>query len=205
MKKTKKIKDVGPTARLISPEAVAKALGAEEADEKTIRKYMKYPRKFPLESLLSGEDKGMQTYDDRPEVISLFKNIRSSMDELEALLEQCNSYWAYEDMIYRFYHHSFKVYDIQHLTGKITSALRALNPDIALSETFMQIINDGTGKRWKMKDNDRWLKVTRPMLEAFFHSRYFLEMAIEYGKTMDQPPTVMPSGWAALLALYNLR
>jgi hypothetical protein len=43
------------------------------------------------------------------------------------------------------------------------------------------------------------------MLEAFFHARYFLEMAVKYGRELELPPTLLPSGWAALLYLYNLR
>ena len=149
-------------------------------------------------------DEWMEIYDDRPAAISLLNNIRSRMHELEALLEECNSHW-YEDMVYRFYHHSFKVYNLQYSTGKITEALRALNPDAVMTEMFMQIINDGTNNNWSVKDNANWLVATRPILEAFFHARYFLEMAIKYGKTLERPPAVMPRGWAALLELYNLR
>jgi hypothetical protein len=56
-----------------------------------------------------------------------------------------------------------------------------------------------------MEDNRRWLEVTRPMLEAYFHARYFIEMAVRYGDELDAPPASMPSGWAALLYLYDMR
>jgi hypothetical protein len=68
-----------------------------------------------------------------------------------------------------------------------------------------------TPKRWPdpaavgAPHNDRWLSETRPIIEAFFHARYFLEMAVHYGQALDKPPNAMPSGWAALLYLYNLR
>jgi len=42
------------------------------------------------------------------------------------------------------------------------------------------------------------------LLEAFFHARYFLEMAIRYADLSD-PPRPLPSGYAALLYLYGLR
>jgi hypothetical protein len=42
-------------------------------------------------------------------------------------------------------------------------------------------------------------------LEAFFHPRYFLEMAVRYGRKLEAPPTVLPSDWAALLYLFELR
>ncbi len=37
------------------------------------------------------------------------------------------------------------------------------------------------------------------LLEAFFHARYFLEIAMKYGTRLSVAPRVMPSGWAALL------
>ena len=143
--------------------------------------------------------------DDRPEVTRLFSNLKSALSELEALLEECNGHWVYEDHVYRFYHQSFKVYLSQHSTSKIVDKLRALAPDGKFNEWFAQIIADGTGKTFAMEDNENWLRVTRPILEAFFHSKYFLEMAVKYGRSLERPPRSMPSGWAALLYLYDLK
>jgi hypothetical protein len=56
-----------------------------------------------------------------------------------------------------------------------------------------------------MEDNRRWLEATRPIVEAFFHARYFLDMACKYGELLDAPPNLLPSGWASLLYLYDLR
>lgn len=57
--------------------------------------------------------------DERPEVQELFQNLRVSVSELEALLEQSGSHWGYEDSVYRFYHQSFKVYGLQRATTAI--------------------------------------------------------------------------------------
>ena len=70
---------------------------------------------------------------------------------------------------------------------------------------FLQIVKDGTDKTFELEHNRRWLEVTRPILEAFFHARYFLEMAVRYGRDLGYPPRFLPSGWAALLNLYDLR
>jgi hypothetical protein len=59
--------------------------------------------------------------------------------------------------------------------------------------------------KFRPEHNARWLETTRPIVEAFFHARYFLEMAVRYGRSLEAPPTLMPSGWAALLSLYGLR
>ena len=107
--------------------------------------------------------------------------------------------------MYRFYHQSFKLYDLQVGTTSITEALQALAPGRELHEWYRQIVSEGTGKKFKHDHNDRWLKETRSIVEAFFHARYMLEMAVKYGTELETPPRMLPSGWAALLYLYDLR
>jgi hypothetical protein len=143
--------------------------------------------------------------DDRPEVTRFFSNLKGALPELEALVEECNSDWVYEDGVYRFYHQSFKVYLLQESTLRIVEKLRALAPDREFNKWFAQIIADGTGKTFSSEHNKDWSKITRPIVEAFFHARYFLEMAVKYGRGLQYPPRAMPSGWAAFLYLYNLR
>lgn len=46
---------------------------------------------------------------------------------------------------------------------------------------------------------------TRPIVEAFLHAKYFLEMMIKYAREMDAAPIMLPTGWAAILELYNQR
>jgi hypothetical protein len=143
--------------------------------------------------------------DERLGVRPLLRRIRRALPKLERLLQHYNSHWGFEDPIYRFYHQSWKVYGLEDATLKIVAELQALAPGRPLNAWFMAIIKRGTPmKRWKREDNDRWLEVTAPMVEAFFHARYFLEMAVRYGKELKQPIQPMPSGWAALLALYGL-
>ncbi|HUE73156.1 MAG TPA: hypothetical protein VMP01_19885 [Pirellulaceae bacterium] len=131
-------------------------------------------------------------------------NLQAQSDELRQLLESASDHWGYEDPIYRFYHQSFKVYPLTESTTRIVTALQRLLPDQPLNPWFLQIVGEGTGKEFQIDDNQRWLEATRPILEAFFHARYFLEMACRYAKApeKDRP---MPSGWAALLYLFNLR
>jgi hypothetical protein len=143
--------------------------------------------------------------DHREEVQQLFATLRASLPELEKLLRDCQSHWGYEDGIYRFYHHSFKVYSLQETTSAIVAALLSLTPERSLNESFMQIVRDGTGKKFEREYNRRWPEVTRPIVEAFFHAKYFLEMAVRCGNELKDPPRQLPSGWAAFLYLYNLR
>ena len=135
----------------------------------------------------------------------LLRAIKEHLDELRALRERMSGHWEYEDSVYRFYHGSFKVFFVQQLTLEIVAALRKLLPDRRLNEQFLRILNDGTGKTFTPDVNKTWDSSTRPLLEAFFHARYFLDMAVRYGAELDVPPQTLPSGWAGLLYLYNLR
>ncbi len=98
-----------------------------------------------------------------------------------------------------------KFYQLQESTLRIVEQLRALAPDRELNAWFLQIVTEGTGKNFSVADNRRWLEVTRPILEAFFHARFFLEMAVKSARELSHPPSLLPSGWAALLYLYGLR
>lgn len=137
--------------------------------------------------------------------LTLFAALKSQLPQLEELLAEVSGEWYYEEAVYRFYHQSFKVYRAQESTIKIVSALRALLPGRDLNEWFMEIYRAGTGKAFHHSDNTNWIAVTRPILEALFHARFFLEMAVRYGKELDEPVNMLPSGWAAFLYLYNLR
>jgi hypothetical protein len=142
--------------------------------------------------------------DERPEAVALLATIKAALPELRQLYEDVSSHWIYEDGIYRFYHQSFKVFYLQHQTGRIARALAALRPEKGLNGWFAQIVNEGTGKEFSPEANGRWLEVTRPIVEAFFHARFMLEMVIKGGE-LEIAPSLLPSGWATVLYLYGLR
>jgi hypothetical protein len=137
----------------------------------------------------------------------LLANIQERWSELAKLLEEVSSHSVYEDLVYRFYHQSFKVYWLQDQTKRIVEALKSVAPrETTFSPMFDEIYQAGaSGKRFEMKHNQQWTAHTRVFLEAFFHAKYFLEMAVKYGKELESAPTLLPSGWAALLCLYNMR
>jgi hypothetical protein len=107
----------------------------------------------------------------------LLAHIKAKLPELERLLQEMDSHWGYEDPIYRFYHHSFKVYMLQDETRRIVDALKDLaQRGKSFCREFEEII-----------------------------AKYFLEMVVKYGRELEEPPHVLPSGWAAILCLYELR
>ena len=137
----------------------------------------------------------------------LLSNISARLPELTELLEETDSESVYEDCVYRFYHRSFKVYRLQSVTLRIVEALRSVAPSgTTLNPKFEEIYKAGaSNKMFEREHNKQWTAHTRPFVEAFFHARFFLEMAVKYGKQLRQAPSLLPSGWAALLHFYNLR
>jgi hypothetical protein len=161
----------------------------------------------------------------------LLERTKERLPQLEKLLTDVNDHWCYEDGIYRFYHQSFKVCYLQVTTIKIVAALRELWPDRPLNPWFQQIIDEGAGTAkpppgskvsqfgnlsarplvggamltFDHSWNKDWLRHTRPIVEAFMHAKFMLEMAVKYGQELETAPDLMPSGWAALLYLYDAR
>ena len=144
---------------------------------------------------------------------ALLANMRVALPQLEALLERASSDRVYEDGLYRFYYQSFKVYGLQGVTQEIAAALEDLAPqnikDLpgdTLCQQFGEILAEGaSGKKWEPEHNPEWTRHTRPIVEAFLHAKYFLEMVIKFAREMDGPVQVMPFGWAAIQCLYGIR
>lgn len=134
----------------------------------------------------------------------LLASVHVQHDALKALLDASSDHWGFEDPVYRFYHQSFKAFWLQQQTDTIVRRLSCLLPDRPLHPWFLQIVRQGTGKEFTTADNNRWTLVTRPIVEAFFHARFFLEMAVRHA-ALEAPPRPLPSGYAALLYLYQLR
>lgn len=135
----------------------------------------------------------------------LLAKIKRRLPALKTLLRTANGLSVYEDRVYRFYHQSFKVYSLQEVTLNIVEALQALAPGVPLNRTFVEIFAEGTNKKWELADNRRWSYETRPILEAFFHARYFLDMVCRYGQRLKRATSTLPSAWAAVLYLYDWR
>lgn len=135
---------------------------------------------------------------------ALLRALHAHITELKRVFEESSNHWGFEDPVYRFYHQSFKLYSLQPQTQRIVGVLGGLLPERTLHPWFVEIVREGTGKKFVPEANADWLSVTRPILEAFFHARFFLEMAIRYAD-VNEPPRPLPSGYAALLYLYGLR
>ncbi len=69
----------------------------------------------------------------------------------------------------------------------------------------MIIVDKGTGAKFETEHNERRKVEPRRILEAIFHARMMLQLAVKYAGELDSPPSFLPSGWAAVLYLYDLR
>lgn len=135
----------------------------------------------------------------------LLEAIKSALPSLTDLLQQMQD--EYEDRVYRFYHQSYKVYFLQECTTQAVRILKeigvAVNGD--LNEWFETIAEQGTNIEFETSHNKNWLLHTRPIIEAFLHAKYFVEMMVKYGGELETAPPILPSGWAAILELYGQR
>ncbi len=181
-------------------------------------------QRSPRSGLLTFEHQGCSEFEDRGEgeaphldpheprgpvaagasELNLLANLKARRSRLEEALACASDHWRFEDPVYRFYHQSFKVYAVQGQTEGIVRELSALLPGHPLNPWFLEIVEQGTARRFEPEHNQTWTASTRPMIEAFFHARFFLDMAVRYAH-LQAPPSPLPSGYAALLYLFNLR
>jgi len=135
----------------------------------------------------------------------LLDAIKAHLPELERLLSVMPC--LYEDGIYRFYHQSFKVYSLQDYTLKAAELFKSIGREVdkSLCKWFEEIVTNGTGTKFEMEHNENWKQHTRPIVEAFLHAKYFVEMMVKYGREAKAPTNFFPSGWAAILTLYGQR
>lgn len=134
----------------------------------------------------------------------LLNNIKLNINEILDLHKDFTR--SEEDLIYRFYHQSFKVFGVINLIAKA----RILFDKIALegwhlNDWYCQIVAEALSKEFNSNSNSIWIAETRPIIEAFWHSKYFLDQLITSSANLDHAPQMLPSGWAAILHLYNIR
>ena len=141
---------------------------------------------------------------------AIITKIRENREEIFDIKKMVsNNRLGIENMFYRFYHESFKAYELQSLTERMVNLFcgigechfRDLNP------FYIEIVSEGINKKFDTSHNIRWTYETRPILEAFFHSYHLMEMMEKYGLETDPnaPPLGLNEGWASVLYLYNIR
>jgi hypothetical protein len=98
------------------------------------------------------------------------------------------------------------VFGLQQITKKAFKLMEEIGGETdPLDGWYCQIIKEGTEGDFGEDTNAHWLEQTRPILKAFWHSKYFLAIMAKYGKELQWAPRALPSGWASVLCLFSLR
>ena len=140
-------------------------------------------------------------------------------DDLNSFLSTAKDVWGSEDLVYRFWHQSFKVYALQEFTVRGVELIKSASPHGGpLHPFFEEIVAEGTGIVFEMSHNDDWTKHTRPIVEAFWHVMHIIEMMVKHApeetslsRSSDTPGSgfsnmhFLSSGWALVLEVFNLR
>lgn len=134
----------------------------------------------------------------------LLNNIKLMTYSIEKLLFSCKRNTS--DGIYRYFYQSYKVYNLQNYTLDIYNKLYELDPkpEKCLCEYYENIVFKGTGKEFKLEHNREWEIQTYPIISAFLISKNILEYCKKSAE-LEKSPTILPSEWAAVLCVYNIR
>ena len=135
---------------------------------------------------------------------ALLEQLRTHLDELTRTQQQAHGPEV-TDRLYRFWHQSFKVFRLQDVTEQIADVLRRAGGGRPLNPWFEQLVADGTGHVFHPEDNGRWYETTAPVVHSFLHVRHLLDVTVEAATTLEAPTPMLPSGWATVLCLYQLR
>lgn len=109
---------------------------------------------------------------------AIISEVMARADALHDLLNDMDG--AYIRGLYKFYSQSFKAYHLQDFTLQAHNLFKSIagTASLQLHEGFEQIIAEGTGSTFDMSHNADWLTHTRPIVEAFLHAKYMVEMMV---------------------------
>ena len=137
-------------------------------------------------------------------IVVLAENLHARRAELEALLTKINR--RYEDLVYRFYHGSFKAFGMQDETAQMAAALRSVAPERrAFCWMFAELLAAGTGRNFTVETNGRWMEEVGPIVAAYLHARFLLEMATKVAADPNPDCGTIGYPWATILSLFDLR
>jgi hypothetical protein len=137
---------------------------------------------------------------------ALLSRIKECLPALEDLQKQIED--AEEAGVYWYYHSDPHVYGLQQYTESACSLFRqiASHEEGNLALLFELIVREGTNRTPNLVVQSRvWIQDAAPIVSAYYHAKYFISQHIKYAKELENSPDTLPSGWAAILCLYELR
>jgi hypothetical protein len=138
-------------------------------------------------------------------VDALFVRIKARLSDLEAMAEKLEA--VEENGVYRFYHGSFKVFNMQEPIKEAFKLIEEIGGvDDPPHLEYALLVKAGTENDFAGdRTNANWDAETKPILEAFWHTKYFIKMMVKYGKKLEKVEPPLDYGMAAVLYLFELR
>jgi len=85
------------------------------------------------------------------------------------------------------------VFRLPGQTEAIVKALAVRRAGRESNNGFFQIIREGTRQSAVVLPARESAKATRPILDAHFHARFFMETAVRYSRQLTHPPALQAS------------
>lgn len=145
---------------------------------------------------------GTDTHQER--IDALFLRIKARLPKLESVARDLEE--IEENGIYRFYHGSYKVFYLQDPVKEAFTLIKEIGGESDPPNfEYARIIEAGTAHQFTATTNENWEAETKPILEAFWHTKYFVNMMVKYGKELEKVERALQPGMAAVLYLFELR
>jgi hypothetical protein len=105
---------------------------------------------------------------------ALLLRIKARLPELEELARALDE--AEEDGLYRFYHGSYKVFYLQDPVKEAFALIKEIGGESDPPHyEYTRIVEAGTAHDFSESTNANWDAETKPILEAFWHTKYFYQ------------------------------
>src|ERR1700736_5088348 len=138
----------------------------------------------------------IRSHTHRERINALFFRIKTRLRELEELA--CTLEEAEEDGVYRFYHGSNKVFYLQEPVKAAFALIKEIGGESDPPHfEYARIVEAGTTHPFSATTNENWEAETKPILEALWHTKYFVNMMVKYGKKLETVEMALQPGMAA--------
>lgn len=135
---------------------------------------------------------------------ALLSAIKQHLPEIKKLAEYLHGPTA-TDRLYRYFHHSLKVYALQEMTEKAVELLQSVAPSLPLAPLLTIPVARGTGMKFDMSHNASWTWRALWITQAFLLVREVVDQVVASGETLSEAPSSLPSEWALVLEVYGIR
>ena len=127
----------------------------------------------------------IRSHTHRERINALFFRIKARLPELEEVAGTLEE--AEEDGVYRFYHGSNKVFFLQDPVKAAFTLIKEIgSEDDPPHFEYARIVEAGTAHDFQGdRTNANWEAETKPILEAFWHTKYFINMMVKYAKELE--------------------